>query len=241
MRLVFALLLMTMSYSALATEKISLCSLERTGLSEADGTGYYWDVLRAAFTIEGFELAQTSAPFLRCLREVQQKRMDGVVAVFKTFERSKSLFYPKTRLGVNDYGLIFLKENSINKIEDVKSSVGIIRGYDFSVWLPSDLKKLYVNDTAQGLNMLKAKRIKYFVDDFQDVDLSMKINGMQKGLFSQKVFNAKSVYTAFTKNARGEKLAKAFSSGMRKIYKNGTLELLVKKYDIRNSIISDFK
>jgi len=232
---------MTMSYSVLATEKISLCSLERTGLSEADGTGYYWDVLRATFKIEGYDVDQTTAPFLRCLREVQYKRIDGVVAVFKTAERSKSLFYPKDRLGVNISGLTFLKENSINNIEDVKSPVGIIRGYDFSDWIPSEINKLSVNDTAQGIKLLKAKRIKYFADDLQDVDLSMKKNGIQKELFSQKMFDTKDLYTAFTKNARGEILARAFSSGIRKIHKNGTLEKLVNKYDIGNSIINDFE
>jgi len=106
--------------ASISAETTTLCSLERPGLSHKDGTGYYWELLRAVYREEGIEVEHHSAPFKRCLQLVERGIMDGAVAVFHTPERAMKFNYPKSRLNVSTYGLSYLKETSLEEIEKVK-------------------------------------------------------------------------------------------------------------------------
>lgn len=235
--MLLSILLSTSAYS----ESIKFCSFDRPSLSESDGTGYYWDLLRAIYQEEGIAVKIDSAPFLRCLKGVENKNVDGAVAVFKTPERQKHYLYPKSRLNVSTYGLIFLKETPFDKLENIKKDIGIIRGYDFSEWLPPQLSYQTLNSNALAIEMLKRNRIAYFVDDIQDTLLTLKKRNEQADQFDFKVFKTKSLYIVLTKDERGQRMADKFDSGLQKIYDNGILQKLIKEYGLVNSILTDFK
>lgn len=234
--MLLSILLSTSAYS----ESINFCSLDRPNLSESNGTGYYWDLLRAIYQEEGIAVKINSAPFLRCLKGVENKSVDGAVAVFKTLERQKHYLYPKRPLNVSSYGLIYLKETPFDKLENVKNDVGIIRGYDFSEWLPPHISYQTLNSNALALEMLKRKRIVYFADDIQDTLFTLKKHNEQVDQFNYKVFKTKNLYMVLTKDERGQKLADKFDSGLQKIYDNGALQRLIKEYGLTNSFLQDF-
>ena len=240
MKKILAAFILLFSSSVFA-ETVNFCSHERAELSEKNGTGYYWDILRAVYKIEGAEITHDSAPFLRCLIFVDKKRSDGSVAAFKTPERTKEFFYPQSRLHYSSYGIATLKQTSFNQIEGLKGHVGLTRGYDFSAWLSSDLNIHLVKDTIQGIKMLKRKRFNYHADDIQDIKLAIRKMGERLDDYVMTTFYTKDLYVVFTKDASGQKLAAMFDSGIRKIAENGTLETLVKKYGLTHSILDDFK
>lgn len=227
--------------SSISAEKITFCSLDRPSLSQKDGTGYYWDLLRAVYEREGMELEVYSAPFKRCLALVETKKVDAAVAVFKTSERSKKFTYPKSRLSFSSYGLTYLKQTSFDKRENVKGRVGIITGYDFSAWLPSNLRVHTLDNNYQAIRMLKLKRLDYHADDLQDVLLTLRQRGEQPDQFIFKTFDTRDLYIALTKDARGQKLANRFDRGLKKVFEDGTLERLIKEHGTVNSILPDFK
>jgi polar amino acid transport system substrate-binding protein len=237
----FCTVLILLISSSTSAETITFCSLDRAGLSQKDGTGYYWDLLRAVYEAEGIKLNLMSGPFKRCLLQVENKKVDGAVAAFKTPDRSRKFTYPKSRLNFSSYGLTYLKETSIDEIENVKGRVGIIRGYDFSKWLPSDLRLEELNRNSQAIEMLKLKRIKYLADDLQDVLLTIKKMGERPDQFVFKIIQTKDLYIPLTKDARGQYLADKFDTGLKKIFKSGTLERLIKEHGLVNSILPDFK
>lgn len=237
----FLIVLITLFSSIANAETVLLCSLDRPALSEPDGSGYYWELIRAVFKSEGMDLQNTTAPFVRCLAELEGKDVDGAVAVFKTPERSKKFTYPKSRLGYSSYGLIYLKGTSFNSIENVTGNVGIIRGYDFSAWLPAKLNLVKLNSVPQAIQMLKRKRMKFHADDIQDVVFGLKKMKEKPEGFNFKTLYINDLYLPFRKDERGQMLADKFDSGLKKIYENGTLASLIKKYGLVSSILPDFK
>ena len=218
--------------ASISAETTTLCSLERPGLSHKDGTGYYWELLRAVYREEGIEVEHHSAPFKRCLQLVERGIMDGAVAVFHTPERAMKFNYPKSRLNVSTYGLSYLKETSLEEIEKGESRVGIIRGYDFSAWLPSNIKLVSLNNNTQAIGMLKLKRIKYHADDLQDVLFTLKKMGERPDQFAFKSLHTKNLYVLFTRNTRGQKLADSFDAGLKKASKGGELKRLAEEHGI---------
>ncbi|EPJ45159.1 MAG: hypothetical protein OFPI_37690 [Osedax symbiont Rs2] len=237
---IFLTMLIILISSSLSAATINFCSQERADLSNKDGTGYYWDLLRAAYEIEGAEITHSAVPFVRCLSMVENKLVDVAVAAFQTQERVKKFTYPQSRLHFSNYGITLLKQTQFDQVDNLKGQVGLIRGYDFSAWLPAHLDIFPVGDTIQAIKMLKLKRIKYHADDIQDVLLALRKIGGQPEDFVMKTISTRNLYVVFTKDARGQKLANMFDSGIRKIAENGTLEKIVNKYKLTHSILIDF-
>ena len=237
----FLTILVMLVSSSLSAETVNFCSQERTGLSNKDGTGYYWDLLRAVYKIENAEITHNAVPFVRCLFLVENQHVDVAVAAFRTPERIKKFTYPQSRLHFSNYGITLLKQAHFDNIQNLKGQVGLIRGYDFSAWLPSHLDIFLVGDSIQAIKLLKLKRIKYHADDIQDVMLALRKIGEQPEDFVMKTISTKNLYLVFTKDDRGQKLANMFDSGIRKIAENGTLERLVEKHSLTYSILEDFK
>jgi polar amino acid transport system substrate-binding protein len=231
------IILMSVFSLNISAETVTLCSLDRYGLSQKDGNGYYWDLLRAVYQTEGIKLKHYSAPFKRCLLELHAKKVDGAVAVFHTPERDKQFTYPKSRLSFSSYGLSYLKETSLDKIENVQGTVGIIRGYDFSSWLPGNIKLEALNNNTQAIGMLKLKRIEYIADDLQDVRLTLNKMGEKSEQFVFKTFYTKNLYVPFTRDVRGQRLADRFDAGLQKLFKSGQLQELAKKYHKKGQLL----
>ena len=112
----FLTVLIMLVSSSLPAETVNFCSQERAELSNKDGTGYYWDLLRAAYKIEGAEITHTAVPFIRCLSIVENKLVDGAVAAFRTSERIEKFTYPQSRLHFSNYGIILLKRTAKKKL-----------------------------------------------------------------------------------------------------------------------------
>jgi polar amino acid transport system substrate-binding protein len=225
----------------ISAEVVNLCSQPRVTLSEKNGVGYYWDILRAVYEIEGYKIHENDAPFIRCLLSVDHKKTDGAVAVFRTQQRDNKFTYPDSRIHFSSYGVVSLRSPPIDKIHDLKGSIGLIRGYDFSSWLHSQLNIKSMRNTAHAIAMLKHNRITHIADDIQDVLSTMKKMGENPANYLIKTMSRKDLYVVFTNNERGKKLANKFDSGIKKLANNGCLERITKKYHLADSIVHDFK
>ena len=65
--------------------------------------------------------------------------------------------------------------------------------------------------------------------------------GERPDQFVFKFIQTKDLYISLTKDARGQYLADKFDTGLKKVFKNGTLERLIKEHGLVNSILPDFK
>ena len=117
----FLTILIILISSSLSAETVNFCSQERTELSNKDGTGYYWDLLRAVYKIENAEITHNAVPFVRCLLLVEDKLVDVAVAAFRTQERIKKFTYPQSRLHYSNYGITLLKQTHFDNIQNLKA------------------------------------------------------------------------------------------------------------------------
>ncbi|MFT5691436.1 MAG: hypothetical protein ACI92E_000765 [Oceanicoccus sp.] len=140
-----------------------------------------------------------SAQFDRCLLLVESNRVDGAVAVCHSAERSKEFTYSTSRLNFSSCVLVYLKEASIDEIENANGKVGIIRGYDFSAWLPSNIKLEPLNSNVQAIGILNLKRIKYHADDLRVLLLTLTKMEDLADQFVLKSFHTENLEVSFTK------------------------------------------
>ena len=112
MKTFFATFILLFSLN-ISAETFNFCSHERAERSQKNGTGYYWDVLRAVYKIEGAEITHRAVPFVRCLAIVENKLVDVAVAAFRTPQRIKKFTYPQSRLHFSNYGIIIYFNQNI--------------------------------------------------------------------------------------------------------------------------------
>ncbi len=174
------------------------------------------------------------APFKRSLKKLEHKEADAVAGVYKTPERDKIFIYPKTRIDNEFSGIVFLKETPFENIQNLKGKIGKVRGYDYSAWLPPSLSIYKLNNTLQGIQMLRAKHIQYQVDASVDIDSAIKQLNEKRDDFKIIKMYATPLYVIFTNNNRGQRMADIYDRGNKRLYKTGKLDEIRNEYGIKN-------
>jgi len=232
MRLVIMIIILFIA-STCHAEKITFFAPEWKGYTNGDGTGYCWDVLRSIYEAEGIQMIHKIAPFKRSLRSVENKQADAAAGAFRTPERAKIFVYPKTRLDHEISGIVFLRGTPFDKIQNLKGQIGKVRGYDYSAWLPSSLNIYELNNTSQGIQMLRTKRIQYHADDIEDIESSIKRLGEKMDDFKIVNMHTQPLYVIFTKDNRGQRMADIYDRGNKRLYKTGKLDEIMNKYGLK--------
>lgn len=219
-----------------------MCSAEFPGFTNKDGSGYYWDILREIFTNDEKKFETASIPFSRCLISLEQGKVDGVAAFFKTAKREQKFSYPKSRIHFSSYGLFYLKSSVFNGLSRVEGRVGKVRGYDFSSWLPENMSFEILKNPTQGIKMLNVGRIKYYAEDTADFEFTLKkIPGARLSDYNRTVFLTKDLFSAFSKTKKGKRLANEFDEGLAKLARSGVIKEISDIYEIKHTVVQDFE
>lgn len=222
-------------------ENMVMCSAEFPGFTNKDGSGYYWELLREIFTRDDRTFQYATIPFSRCLIALEQDKVDGVAAFFKTPSRMKKFTYAKNRIHFSSYGLFYLKKNQFEGLENIKGKVGKVRGYDFSSWLPNSIEFEPLKDVEQGIRMLRAGRIIFYAEDLADFKFTVMGNPIYRmSEFKQTLLLTKDLYSAFSKSNKGKRFAREFDKGLERLVKSGRVQALSNQYQIENNVVDDF-
>lgn len=237
----YSLMLWGLPLQSSANELV-MCSAQFNGFTNKDGSGYYWEILRTIFHQHNIRLSYQIVPFNRCLILLEQGNVDGIAALFKTPKRMETFQYPKSRIHFASYGLFYLKENTYTGLSKLNGRVGKIRGYDFSSWLPKEMKFEPLVSASQAIKMLNAKHIKFYAENEHGFYTALNAFPHKlKSDYNKKIFLTKDVYSAFSKSKRGLKLANIYDQGIKKLALSQTLEDIAHTYDVTDNIIKDYK
>ena len=220
--------------TSLYAEEIVVAIPEWEHWSEADGSGYYWDVFRQVYEPQGIKVVFKNAIFKRVISQLEEKTgIDASAGFVKNKERLQKFSYPKTHIDMESSGIIYLKTTSYSSMAEVTGIVGKIRGYDYSSWIPANVRIFEVNNTEEGMKLLLRNRIQYMADAMSDIRIALNQMDLEKSRFSTRVIQKVPLYAIFTKDARGERLANLFDSGMERLKKSGELKKIIEKYEPR--------
>ncbi|MCR8924220.1 transporter substrate-binding domain-containing protein [Dasania sp. GY-MA-18] len=115
-----------------------------------------------------------------------------------------------------------------------------VNGYGYGKSLDLPHKNIFlVNDTLQGLRLLRSGRIDCFIDDLTDTNVTTKQMGLNVDDFHFEVINHRHLYPIFTNNARGKKLMAIYEEAMKAMVKSGELFRLYQTVDLNYREILD--
>jgi len=232
------------SPEVVAEKSISVVCTEWKGYTNRDGTGIYWDIVKAVYEPLGFKVRTQIYPWKRAEFMVELKQADALVGDYYYAEKDgKERLYPLWHLSVEDPIIaIFRKDrheiDSFNSLND--KTIIWMRGYDFDQIYLKNIRhqKREINSEAKGLNLIKFGRYDIFLDyrsnieaasDKADIDLSFFETAIMK--------NGNKLYLNFSNTDNSRKLIQIYDRRIPELLKSGELKKIFKD---NNSSLSKF-
>ncbi len=233
-QLSLALALFLTSLLTLATEapiRLQLVCEEWKGFTNKDGSGLYWDILRAVYKKHNIQLNLKTVPWKRATSLVLQNQRDAVVGEY--FLESANYRYPNLHLAIEDPVVALfepiIKDDGILHMDN--KQVGWIRGYDFIEHLNTHVNYVEFNDIKQGIKLLKVGRIDLLLDYEQSIKLIAEKEGFDISEFEfTPVLPGKKLFLAFANRDRSQQFIEIFEQEMWHLYISGKLAELYEKW-----------
>ena len=216
---------------------IRLITSEWPGYTNADGTGLYFDVLKAVYEPEGIQMTFELVPWKRA-QALVKKTADAIVG--ETMLPDEDYLYPQWPIDVEEVTVMFKKRAGVEwkgEFSLEKKTVSWIRGYDFQMYIQANMNILEVDNLQSGLLMLEAGRIDFLID-YEDL-IAEEVESIRKTVnpdFDLEQYQMEplrlgaKVYVAFVNSARGKRLVEIFDRRMKQLYESGVLDAMYKNF-----------
>lgn len=199
--------------------------------TNADGSGFYWDILRAVFEPAGYDLTLKVMPYARAVKTVLDGQADGWVG---SYVDEEAVVYPKTAYDADTVAGIFPK-GSLDPSKGQKAlenkNVGWIRGYSYDDYLDVPVQKNLVNARENGMQMVERGRLDVFLDAKYDIDAAMEKGVVDPAAVDIATFMELKLYLAFTNTDKGRELAGVWDKRMQELHDSGELKKLYEASD----------
>ena len=230
-------LLMLLGFTALpaagapVADEIVLGSDTWHDLTREDGSGMYFDLIRAVFEPSGVKVTFRIVPYTRSVALVKAKKTDGWVASFR--HEQPFPLYPKWHFDVNRQVAVGLKDGPVKY-----TGVGSLRGRkvawlrDFNldryISVPMDFEE--IDDINGAFPMLTAGRIDYFLGAESDVKDAMALKNIDPGRYRLDFILNLELLVAFADTDRGRYFRDLWDQRMETLHKDPAFLAIYQRY-----------
>ena len=203
-----------------------------------DGTGSFFDIIRAVYALDGVAMEYQIVPYERSVELTRKKEIDAWVASY--FEEEDFALFPKWHFDADLVTAVYRRARFPN-FKDATSldglTVGWIRGYDYNEYIDTEMKVHVVNNRASAFRMLGRDRLDVFIDASVDIDLTLenkeKIKdwGFNREEFAFQEILRLNLYLAFADTSRSRELMTIWDRNFEKLLKSGEIKAIYEKYN----------
>ncbi len=221
-------ILLFVGINLFSQNNIHLVCEEWEGYTNADGTGLYWEIVKAVFEPEGYNVELDVYPWARCVNLVKSKSVDGVVGDY-FYEDSSDYEYSEYPVSIEDSIVVIYKTSRMGAWRGADSmegkTVGWIRSYDFDSYLDFEVSIQELNQLDSGLRMLSGNRIDYLMDYTTTITMQASESGINLNNYTIKpVIEGNPLYIGFAKNSKADNLISIFDRRIIEMINNGELK-----------------
>ena len=220
---------------------LTFVSEEWVDSTSSDGTGLYWDIIRAVFEPEGYKVITINKSYAGSVSMVKKKAMDAMVGAYEN--EIPDGVYPKTHFGVDVVQSLYMKSRAIEwkDVTSIKNStVAWISGYSYESYFSADIAKSLnirlFNNRDDIFKFFATGKLDFYIDAEADITDFFKkhANQYQEKDFIRQTFLELKLFVVFTSDERGRKLAAIFDIRMKELLEKGEIRKLYDKYPNAN-------
>lgn len=206
--------------------------------TNADGTGFYFDLTRIIYEPLGYKISYSIVPFARAKMFVQSNKVDAMYSLYRSIRYN--ILTPNYPIDASNVMVMFnnqIKWNGISSLEG--QNVIYPRSYEYPAEMSVSVLPIEVNDSKHGMLMLLKGRAPFFMtdsDEMAQLQQELNVNVMT---YSTKHLYSKNLYMAFAKTDKGQTLVNIFDQRMPELILNGTIEQLYLKWGLPQKVNLD--
>ncbi|WDP88722.1 MAG: transporter substrate-binding domain-containing protein [Desulfobacter sp.] len=226
-----------------AEKTISFATEEWKDATERDGTGLYWDILRAVYESEGYGIQPIIRSYIGSVNLLKNHSVDAMIGAY--VDEIENGVYPKNHFAVDIVQALYKKTSNVkwSGSQSIRGKkVAWIEGYSFEQYLPASVivsTLIRRVDTRElGIHLLNTSKLDFFLDAEGDLkDFFRDTPEYRMNDFAMKTILELKLYVVFINSKRGENLARLFDRNFSRLLKSGTIKKLYEKYSAANFTI----
>lgn len=224
-----------------ASQTIKLITPEWPPWTNADGSGFYFDLIRLIFSPSGYKLKIDIANFKRSKTEVQNSNSDMLIGVMATSEADQNLITPHYPIDQEIFVLVSKKQNQWQQLSELSNKrILVPRSYKMAEQLPPKYVKVNIESNLQGVKMLTADRALYLYGTLYEVESSIEQIGGELSDFYIQTVSEEFIYLGLINNIKGHHLAALYDKRLLELINSGDIEALYRKWGIENTALLKF-
>ena len=212
--------------------EIMIASEEWTNATNRDGTGLYWDILRAVYEPLGIKTKFVIQPYNGSVKLVTKNRVDVAVGIYP--DLIKGAHFSQFPI-VKDYVLVLFKKNRINVWNGQKSmqyqEVAWIQGYAYDEYLEVPVKKREFRNRDIILRQLDDDQVDFFMDTRNNLESVLNRGIVDVSQYAVETVLELDRFLVFADSRKGKKLKKIFDHRFPDLVKSGEIERLIVKWN----------
>ena len=221
---------------------ITILSDEWQGYTNKDGSGAYWEVVKAIFSPLGITVNHRVMPWARAEMTVKNHQADALLGSYYQDNQQDKLIFPKWHLSMEDPIVALFKTTTGITLQDNRPTsfegkeLIWVRGYKFDETLFKNIaiKKNVITQPKQALVMLNLNRVEAFIDYESNIREAAKKEDIDlNNQYEMPVIKkGNKLYIAFANTAKGKALAKAYDQQMSLLIKKRTIQAIYTKWGL---------
>jgi polar amino acid transport system substrate-binding protein len=212
--------------------EIIMASEEWTNATNRDGTGLYWDILRAVFEPVGIKTKFIIQSYDGSVRLVKKNRVDAAVGIYP--EPIQGTLFSQYPL-IKDYVLVLFKKNKLRQWNGQESlqnkNVAWIKGYAYDEYLEVPVIKREFDNRDHILRRLDDDQVDFFLDTRNDMESVLNRGIVEVSRYTVETILELDRYLVFADSRRGRQLRKIFDYRFPRLVKSGEIERLFTKWN----------
>jgi polar amino acid transport system substrate-binding protein len=210
---------------------ITLASDTWHDLTRKDGTGLYFDLIRAVFARAGVQVSTQIMPYARSVAMVRDQRVDAWVASFM-HEKDFPL-YPKWHFDRNAQMVVF-RADSATPFRDEASlahrKVAWLRDFGLDRYIKAPMQATEVDTIASAFGMLQRKRVDFFIGAQSDLADHIRDAKVDMSAYRMEFVKHLGLYLAFANTPKGAALRTLWDAEMETLHRDPAFRAIYKQY-----------
>ncbi|MCG9678701.1 transporter substrate-binding domain-containing protein [Vibrio sp. Isolate24] len=210
------------------SERIKIVSQEWSGYTNSDGTGFYWEIIKAVFQPLNVPLSLEVLPWKRAKHLVRKQEASAYLGDY-FYPNADAFLYPQWHLSVEEDVIVAFARGSLDWEELQLSSlvnkkVAWVRGYGFEKGFLKDipLELVEVDSAEQGMKLLKKGRVSALIDYPSSMASSELL--VTDAFVTEVVKKGEKLYVVFSNTESSNKLIEMFDTHMPQLIQSGELK-----------------
>ena len=203
--------------------------------THADGSGYFYEVLKAIYEPLGYQLEFKFCPWKRCVLEMRQGKADIIIGIYQEeAQLDEKLQTPQYPIHAENNAVVFNRESIawLGKKSLKDKRVAQVRGYEMDKYLTVPVKTVEVSNLEQGMRLVVANRVEFFLSGKHELERERERYGESGERLQIETVFQHDAYLGFSQSNIGTQLSKEFDKGYIDLYKKGELRKLQQKWNL---------